>query len=746
MLDQHNGGNLDVTIEETAIECVKYNKKRKFTSFAVEVFSMLALIILFYNGYTTLEQHRIGGPILATTIAIGIGAIWSFYRLGLLTQNKKKLIGTCIGFIVVLVLNHQILNQMAVTEEPSYRIGTFLFVAGVLVSVYSVFEFKWTKAIYSVCPIVWNMALLGLVSFVTFYIVEMGMGTKLNDINGEFWTINILIYAAIYGLLYVLTMRMKVSLLLGMLVCAIAGIANGFVVLFRGSPILPSDLYLIQTAMEVSGNYEFTPTTTMLIGVTVGVITAMLVCNISEYKVRWRGRGIALAVYVVALTLGLVHFNKVAQTQLYMVNLWQPVRTYQRYGTGYGFGLNVVAMKVQKPEGYSEEAVKEILGKYTSDTMLDISSEEAPNIIVIMDEAFSDLQVIDEFATNEDYMPYFHSLQENMIKGCAYPSVLGGRTANSEYEFLTGNSIGFLPAGTVPYQQYINGTTDNVTSILKTMNYSALALHPYSRNTYRREIVYPLLGFDEYLSQEAFQNPSYLRYYIDDKTDFNKVIELYEDRDKEKPFFLFNVTMQNHSGYDTGRMENTIWVTDENGKKQEQYNEASEYLSTIRHTDDALKILIEYFSKQEEPTYILFFGDHQPNLDDGFLEKLYGGKEESELSTEELQKRYMVPFFLWSNQELEEKTVEAISLNYLSAFLFREAGMPLTAYQKYLLDLYEEIPVININGFIDKEGNIYDVADMKKNNLIQQYNMVVYNSVMNNNKGVEWAYQLQKDK
>lgn len=76
----------------------------------------------------------------------------------------------------------------------------------------------------------------------------------------------------------------------------------------------------------------------------------------------------------------------------------------------------------------------------------DPESVKRPNIIVIMDEAFSDLAVRGEFTTNEDYMPFIHSLQqgaENTRTGYLNVSVLGGNTANTEFEFLTGSTIGF---------------------------------------------------------------------------------------------------------------------------------------------------------------------------------------------------------------------------------------------------------------------------------------------------------------
>lgn len=590
--------------------------------------------------------------------------------------------------------------------------------------------YPWAGIIKSICIGI-------LVLFAAFLIIEECSGTDIRFIDGMNWWYNFFFLIAVTGLMYLFIFRIRPSFTVMLVFVLIAGLANGYVIEFRGSPILPADLYLVKTAMEVSGGYNYAPTNEMCIGISFFFMALMLVWTMKEpamsHKKRLIGRGAFVIPYAVFMVIGLFGFKAEVDANLHMLNLWQPVNTYKRYGSAYGFGMNFIAMQVQKPEGYSTEEVQKVLDGYTSDEKIE---GKTPNVIVILCEGFSDLSVIGDFKTNEEYLPNYRSLSENVIKGYAYSSVLGGTTADSEYELLTGNAITYLPAGTVPYQQYIHDDTLNFTRTLKSMGYYATALHPYSRNTYRREIVYPLLGFDEYQDMTFIKNPEYLRYYITDKTDFNKIIDLYENRDTSKPFYLYNVTMQNHSPYDLGKMDYNIHVLDGD------YPQADEYLSCISATDAAIPTLLEYFSKVDEPTYILFVGDHQPNLYDGFFEYLFGC-EQSELSTDELQKRYTVPFFIWSNQDIEEKQVDAISMNYLSSYFLKETGFPLTAYNKYLLDLYEKYPVVNINGYLDRDQVWHNAVEMRENKDLNYYNMLVYNSVVNNNKDVEWAYQLK---
>ncbi len=686
---------------------------------------------------TSLGIEKMFRPSIFVILFIFILVLHLGYIYRCIATHPVRLILYAVGIIALIVSNYFLNQQIAKDENPDYLIANVLLLLTFLVPLFGLIVITSKNKVLFIITII-KSVLSGILTIVAaFFIIEECSGTDIMSIYGEHWTYNLLILTSIAGLMYLLFFRIRIALSILLVFAIVVGLANGYVIQFRGSPILPADLYLMKTALEVSGGYDYTPTAHMWIGISTFLMAMMIVWGIKEpvmsRKRRLIGRGIFAVPYAVYSIIVVFNFNSEVNENLYMLNLWQPVKTYQRYGTTYGFGMNMIAMQVQKPEGYSQSKVESILEGYTSDEKL---VGEKPNIIVVLCEGFSDLGVVGEFKTNEEYLPYFNSLSDNVIKGYAYSSVLGGTTADSEYELLTGNAITYLPPGTVPYQQYINADTLNFTRTLKSQGYSATALHPYSRNTYRREIVYPLLGFDEYLDMSFIHPTEYLRYYINDATDFRKIVELYENRDKTQPFYLYNVTMQNHSPYDLGYMEYNIDVMDGD------YPQADEYLSCISHTDAAIPILIDYFSKVEEPTYILFVGDHQPNLYDGFFEYLYGGSL-SDLTTEQLQKRYQVPFFIWSNQDIEEKQVEAISLNYLSSYFLNEIGMPLTAYNKYLLDLYEKYPVVNINGYLDQDKVWHDTVKLRQNEELMEYNMLVYNSVVNNNQDVEWAHQLK---
>lgn len=710
----------------------KIMKKSKPLGFLIlnSVYWSLGIYLIYRN----LPYYRLKGWRLYLIFVILAFLFQLGKEKGWFVSEKKKVRGYIGLGIVMVLLNDAMYYFPANNNRPSRLYGYgFILIAGIITFL-SLLRYKRWEEYKKSHPVKssWIMFFAGLLLvFATF---ETLSGNNVLLIMPWHWFMNVIWFFLVAGLVFLFCRRKKISLIITLILMSILGLANGYIVLFRGCPILPADLYLISTAKEVSQNYSYVFSYYMYMGAAFFFVTLSFILRIQNVKPEKREFKRFAIVYLICAVLAVPVFYGNAMLLKGNIDLWRPVKTYRKYGTLNGFGINLTAMQVKKPEGYDVNTVEEVLKGYESD---EVRTEKMPNIITVMCEAFSDLSVVGDFTTNEEVMPYFNSLQDNIIKGYAYSSVVGGTTANSEYEFQTGNATTFLPTGTVPYQQYIQGESYSFTRNLKSLDYSATALHAYRRNTYRRELVYPMLGFDQYFAKEVFENPTYLRSYIDDQSDFEKVIEMYEKRDRSNPYYMFNVTMQNHSAYNTYDMEYNIDLTDVSG-----YDDAKEYLSCVNHTDQAIKTLIEYFSQQEEPTYIIFFGDHQPNLDSGFFTHLQGADME-ELSIEELQKRYMVPFFIWSNQEMESKTVDRISLNYLSSFFLREAGLPMTAYNKYLMDLYEKYPVINVNGYIDKDGNHYSASEMKDNPDLVDYNKIVYNAIIDKYENLDWAYQLK---
>lgn len=528
--------------------------------------------------------------------------------------------------------------------------------------------------------------------------------------------LNLIFLEMLFLILFTLIGRAVWALRIETALVLVIGLANYYVIAFRGTPIVPWDILSIKTAASVAGGYSYLLPAKQIVLTAVFILLFLAegFLKIKLNRRRWITRlaaGIAAIAVICGMTWVVQQDEYVNKLTLYPF-LFTPTVMYERNGFAVTFLMDLQYMSVEKPEGYSAEEAEETLASYedgyqwltdgTQKESVDDTSE-LPNIIVIMDEAFSDVGVLGDFTASEDYMPFVHSLQkgeENTITGYLNVSVKGGNTANTEFEFLTGSTMAFLPAGSIPYQQYITSGQPSLASYLKSLGYNTFATHPYYGTGWNRNKVYPLLGFDDFLDQTSYLDPSYVRGYIDDDSCVDKIIELYQENKEEAPSFIFNVTMQNHSPY-------TDNYSDPDGNisvEGTMSSTLSEYLTLIQKSDAALEKLIEYFKEQEDPTVIVFFGDHQPT--DLVVDPIYGlnGESSYNLTDDDQALRYEVPYVVWANYDIDEASGVDTSANYLAANVLKAAGVPLSDYQNYLLDLQKEYPIISTQKLENADG------------------------------------------
>ena len=570
-----------------------------------------------------------------------------------------------------------------------------------------------------------------MVPFGTLWAME-NFTHVISDLTPMIMLLNLLFYYFLSAFCIFLTGSVKIGMTAGILIPMLFGFANYFVVQFRGNPIVPWDFLSLRTALSVADNYEFVFTWKIILSLIVFWWMILIISKSSVLIRMWKMRlpGIILSAALLSGYLAAIQ-NPDVQTifgmdkTLFTLNVM-----YRNNGIAGGFLGNLQYLNLKEPKGYSVMSAKEIAETHVNaDGNANETGKSAayPNIIVIMNEAFSDLSVWGEYATNQEVMPFFQSLQKEGIGGELYVSVKGGNTANSEYEFLTGDTMAFLPAGCVPYQQYLNSEMPGLTSYLKKLGYQTLAIHPYNRSGWDRDEVYEYFGFDEYLDKNAFDNPHRMRGYISDRSAFDKIVEQFELKTEGSPMFVFEVTMQNHGGYSKENPDFHTYIEFEGLKnKTLSVTSTEKYLTLMNETDKALQELIQYFESQDEPTVVLMFGDHQPSeYITNAIQRVCGTAQGSSL--EEQQKGYRVPFAIWSNQDLEHAYHDGISLNYLSSILLDAAGVPLTGYQKWLKELMQTLPITSGLVYADHEGNLYSYEDNAYEDLLNQYRILQYN-------------------
>ena len=612
---------------------------------------------------------------------------------------------------------------------------------------------KWTDRAKKCVPYLF----LIIIPVLNFWLLEWFSHDPFQTMKPYVQWMNVALFWFSALFLFGLTGRVSRALGIQTAFCAVYGLANYFVLEFRGAPIQPWDILSIGTAASVADNYEYRldkDALTALIGLLV-LLAAEFFLRADFYgpfksrralkkeaaagsapkadtpeRTPAKRRRVIIARTALCLVTGLLcfgytkmlHNEDFVQKKLRLYDkLFTPTTIQFKNGTVTAFLMELQYMSVEKPSGYNEKDAREALASYeTAGT-----PANTPNIIVVMNEAFSDPAVLGEFTTNEDYMPFVHSLlrgAEDTVSGFLNVSVKGGNTANTEFEYLTGNSMAFLPYGSIPYQQYIKNETPSMASWLSGFGYRTVAMHPYRAAGWDRNKVYPLMGFDEMYFEEFYKDSGVIRKYVSDEADYEKIIQIYEQKEPGEPLFLFNVTMQNHSSYnDWADYDNFSPDITVDGSDSEVL---SAYLSLMKLSDQATERLVDYFAKEEEDTVIVFFGDHQPT--DSVVNPVLklNGTSSSSLSAEEEALRYQVPFFIWANYDIEEESGLNISANYLASRTLDAAGLPKPGYFSFLSELEKQAPVISANHVSLSDGTFSSADDQDE--LLRKYKTFQY--------------------
>ena len=569
----------------------------------------------------------------------------------------------------------------------------------------------------------------------------------------------------------ILTGSIRFAVVTMAVLIAALGIANSFVISFRGMALSAADLFSLGAAASVASEYTYELDWYMY----MELLCTLAICMFSLKLHGGRILHPALRAAVLVLWCGVAgsfyylccRTDFLEQHDIRSQGFTHQLR-YKNYDMIFTTLTTCFYLSVEKPEGYSLDKVKEIAAPYLTDgknkavsddkntastsgnaaANAAIAAGEPPNLIVIMNESFADYTSIGKgLDLSEDCMPFIHSLTENTIKGTAYVSIFGGNTPNSEYEFLTGNTMGFLPASSVGFNLFVRGNLPSIASELKSQGYETLAMHPYRGTNYRRNLVYPQIGFDTFYTRDDFTQAKYIRSYISDDTLAQRIITEFNKHEEstDTPLFSYNVTIQNHGGYfasNTRNLDLDITVED----PEVDQTKTTLYVNLIRESDQMLQNLVNYFEDKEAPTVIVMFGDHQANLGDDTYEYLVG--DEDEISREERMEKYKVPFVIWANYDIPEETIERTSLNYLYSILADRLDFPMTGYQKYLLALSEKIPALCAQGYWGDDGNYYELEDESSpyRDLINEYNILEYNDIFGGkDRDLEFFADVQPD-
>lgn len=511
--------------------------------------------------------------------------------------------------------------------------------------------------------------------------------------------------------------------LFAFLVCCILAVANYKKLSTTGEPLFPWDLMQVKNAKEMTKiTHGMISPAAVIAAVVIVAALAYLAFKLPKLKVQLPLRLVMVAVSVLMIAgfIQMVGGQSAFATSMHYQNIpWNQKVNYAQNGFVYAFTGNLNQKLMEKPEGYSKEAIEKIAAKYRNlpDSGTAKPAAEQPNILYIMDEAFFDPTRLPTYTFSEDPLKFIHQHEHATPSGYLLSPEFGGNTANVEFEALTGLSMYFLKDGSIPYQQRIvkMSSLPSIVSILKEKGYETKALHPFDDTFYNRNRVYPILGFDRFTSEKDLQNAERFtpNGYITDKYAMQEAVRQLQSSDK--PAFLHLVTMQNHFPFTKGlNGENTITV---GGVKPEYKDEMETYVHDTKLTDEAVAYLSGELKNIKRPTIVVFWGDHLPALSSGIYAQ--AGWDQNPRLKHETKLLYMANF------DIGKSSVGTISPSFIGPTLFKLSGQELPPYYRLLEKVQSEIPGLNKNVLIGASGIISQLTPDQRS-LLNDYRLVEY--------------------
>lgn len=563
--------------------------------------------------------------------------------------------------------------------------------------------------------LIYPLTILSLISLLLTFIVDCisrGSFTEsINFISNKSFTFlfNALIISLTLSIT-LLTKRRTFSYSVISTIWVIAAIGNNVLLNLRGTPLTGSDLKLIKSGLKIINNYMSKKEIIYIVIALFFIIALLIFIFIFAPKTKFKVNYL--------LSLGIIFiifiFYKVCNTlalsnSIVSNNFWDLDAVYKENGFTYCFSTTLLKNGISEPNSYSKNSIESILyslddSKAVNTTAISsdiscLSEDKLPNIVMIQLESFFDPLLIEGIEFDVDPISNFRKLKEHFSTGTFSVSTIGGGTANTEFEVLTGLNLDFFAPGEYPYNTTVNTkTSESINYALKELNYSTHAIHNHEGNFYNRNKVFSNLGFDTFTPSEYM--------LIDERTPLGwakdtfliePILNLLTSTEKQD--FIYAISVQGHGSYPNDEITDKKNVNITNINNEKNKNSIEYYANQIYETDLFIKNLINAVNELAENTVIVFYGDHLPNLN---------------LSNDDLSNKNLLEteYVIWDNIGLEKNDIDLEAYQLTSKVLYDlgiNNGIVTKLHQSYLFR-GENSPYNDESQYLDALKSIeYDI-------------------------------------
>lgn len=531
-------------------------------------------------------------------------------------------------------------------------------------------------------------------------------------------------------------------------------VVNHYKVLFRDAPLKPADLTLGKEALNIVRNYDLDfCLRIVLCAVVLWLVSLFIICCVRVKKTSIIGRLCVALAFVVAF--GFAHRFYYTNENIYNIantdsDGYYEVKDWNYKGFVYAFvsNLSIDTYRYAAPDGYSDSEALSILADYDTP---DMDADKMPNVIAIMSEAYFDIEAAEDAQFYEAPNPNFNALKKESQYGHIVVPGYAGDTASTEFEFLTGASLYLINrAKPSAYSTCVTKDVYGLPRMFKDLGYNTLAIHPGEPWFYNRHVAYPKMGFDKFISKDDLpKDTEIVNYYVSDRETTDLIIDNYKkhlEENSDKGYFNFTVTIQNHGPYSQyGTWRSPAYVRPD-GMDEPLYNMINNYTHGHQDADALLGKVTDFLRTVDEPTVLVFFGDHLPHFDEDFKAYDYLGYNVNSdgAGLDAYHNRFLTPYIIWSNDAARKLIKENggkvpvgddgdISSNFLPVKLLKYMNVELPRYFAFTEDIMEQSEVIGSDYFVVNGKKLNFVSDeiydeYARYRILQYYNLKRYKS------------------
>ncbi len=576
-----------------------------------------------------------------------------------------------------------------------------------------------------------SLAFITILTFLCEFSIRQNVKTTLVDMLNPNIMFNLMVLCGLYLCFSGLIGKGLTNILLS-IVAAFLTIANFIKFTYFDEPFYPWDVYMIKNLFGIMKEYLNIP---IIAAVSLVLAAAVFLLvkfrkNVGRYlKPRFNFVILPFALVIFILNANVLTDYKLS-VQIGIQRSWYigkaEILANGMYTQNYYYLTDLDKYMNPKPDGYNEETMQAISEKYKAESSEAVTvstsknpivaNQKKPNVIVIMSESYWDLTKLNGITLSKDIAENVHKYQ----KGQLAPPAIGGGTANSEFEALTGMSLYFMGPGIIAYNAYLRTDTPNIASVFKDNGYSTTAIHPNGGWFYNRDKVYKNFGFDTFHDVSSFDRETETKGpHISDYALTDKILDTVNSSDK--PAFVFAVSMENHDPFDNKYKSFDLDV-ESDLLSSDEMKVVQGYAQGLYDADQSFGQLIEALKDSDRPTLVYFFGDHAPRL--GTLDDYYriynklGAKQDAEAKQGigEL-KYYTTPLATWSNFKEMRSLPSIMSPSHLSYEILKDAGVEYPSYFNILPKLESKYPIMHL-----KNMGLVDPAD----DLVNDYRLIQY--------------------